>query len=78
MYEHNASPFLYIQDLTSSIDAGCLYVEPKFLVNWFSNSPQLPIESSSSMFNQDHAAPVRCSCKLCIAVALDRPSICTA
>jgi hypothetical protein len=33
IYEHNALPFLFIQDLTSSIDAGHLYVDRKFLVN---------------------------------------------
>jgi hypothetical protein len=78
MYERNASPFLCMQDLTSSIDAGRLYVDRKFIINWFSNSPQLLIESSGSVFNQDPAAPVRFSCKLCIAVALEPPSICTA
>jgi hypothetical protein len=33
MYEHRVSPFLCIQDLTSSIEAGRLYVERKFLAN---------------------------------------------
>jgi hypothetical protein len=33
IYERRVSPFLCIQDLTSSIDAGCLYVERKFLAN---------------------------------------------
>jgi hypothetical protein len=78
MYERNASLFLCMQDLTSSIDAGRLYVDRKFLINWFSNSPQLPIESSGSVFNQDRAALVRCSCKLCIVVALEPLSIRTA
>jgi hypothetical protein len=77
IYERRVSPFLYIQDLTSSIDAGRLYVEWKFLANWFSSSPQLTIESSGKVLNQDRAAPARCSCNLCIAVALVPPSICT-
>jgi hypothetical protein len=33
IYEHRVSPFFCIQDLTSSIDDGRLYVERKFLVN---------------------------------------------
>jgi hypothetical protein len=78
IYERKASPFFCIHDLTSSIDASHLYVEQKFHANLFSNSLQLPVESSGSVFNQDHAAPVRCSCKLCIIVALVPPSICTA
>jgi hypothetical protein len=67
-----------MHDLTSSNDAGRLYVERKFLANWLSSSPQLPMESLGSVFNQDRAAPVRCNCKLYIAVALVPPSICTA
>jgi hypothetical protein len=30
------------------------------------------------LLNHDIAAPVRCSCKLCIAVSLVSPNICTA
>jgi hypothetical protein len=66
-----------MQDLTSSIDARHLYVEQKFLVNSFSSSPQLPMDSLGMVLNQDRAAPVRWSCKLCIAVALVPPSMCT-
>jgi hypothetical protein len=33
IYERKASPFFCIQDLTSSIDAGRLYVERKFCAN---------------------------------------------
>jgi hypothetical protein len=33
IYERNALPLLCIQDLTSSIDVGRLYVDWKFLVN---------------------------------------------
>jgi hypothetical protein len=33
IYERKDSPFFCIQDLTSSIDAGRLYVEQKFCVN---------------------------------------------
>jgi hypothetical protein len=55
-----------------------LYVDRKFLVNWFSSSPHLPMESSGSVLNQDRVVLVRCSFKLSIAVALDSPSICTA
>jgi hypothetical protein len=78
IYERNVSPLFCIQDLTSSIDVGRLYVDRKFLVNCSSSSPQLPMESSGSLLNQDRVAPVRCRCKLCIVVALDPPSICTA
>jgi hypothetical protein len=78
MYERRVSLFLCMQDLTSSSDAGRLYVEQNFLANWFSSSPQLPMDSMGKVLNQDRAAPVRCSCKLCIAVALVPPSICTA
>jgi hypothetical protein len=39
IYERNVSPFFYMHDLTSSIDAGHLYVDQKFLANLFSNSP---------------------------------------
>jgi hypothetical protein len=78
MYERRVSSFLCVHDLTSSSDAGRLYVERKFLVNWLSSSPQLPMESLGSVLNQDRAAPVRCNCKFCIAVALVPLSICTA
>jgi hypothetical protein len=78
IYERSVSLFFCIQDLTSSIDASRLYVDRKFLVNWFSSLPQLPMESSGSVLNQDRAAPVRYSCKLCIAVALYPTSICNA
>jgi hypothetical protein len=73
IYERNASPLFCVQDFTSSIDVGCFYVERKLLVNWFSISPQLPMESSGSLLNQDRVAPVRCSYKLCIAIALEPP-----
>jgi hypothetical protein len=33
------------------------------------------MDSFSSLLNHDLAAPVRCSCKLCIAVSLVPPSI---
>jgi hypothetical protein len=33
IYDRRVLPFLYMQDLTSSIDAGCLYVEQKILMN---------------------------------------------
>jgi hypothetical protein len=36
------------------------------------------MESLGRVFNQDCVAPVRCNCRLCIAVALIPPSICTA
>jgi hypothetical protein len=78
MYEHRVSSFLCMQDLTSSSDAGRLYVEQKFLMNWRSSSPQLPMESLGKVLNQDRDAPVRCNYKLCIAVALVPSSICTA
>jgi hypothetical protein len=78
MYERRVSSFLCMQDLTSSSDAGRLYVEQNFCVNWLSTSPQLPMESLGKVLNQDRAAPVRCSYKLCITIALVPPSICTA
>jgi hypothetical protein len=55
-----------------------LYVDLKLLVNCFVRSFQLPIVSFSSLLNHDLAAPVRCSCKLYIAVSLVPPNICTA
>jgi hypothetical protein len=78
IYERRVSPFLCMQDLTSSSDVGRLYIEWKFLANWFSSLPQLLMDSMGKVLNQDRVAPVRCSCKLCIAVALVPPSICTA
>jgi hypothetical protein len=36
------------------------------------------MESLGKVFNQDRAAPVRCNCKLYMAVALVPSSICTA
>jgi hypothetical protein len=78
MYEHRVLPFLCMQDLTSSSDAGRLYVERKSLVNWFSSLPQLLMDSMGKVLNQDRATLVRCNCKLCIAVALVPPSIYTA
>jgi hypothetical protein len=78
MYERRVSPLLCVQDLTSSRDAGRLYVERKFLANRLSSYPQLPMESLGKVLNQDRAAPVRCNCKLCIAIALVPLSICTA
>jgi hypothetical protein len=78
MFEHRVSPLFYVQYLTSSRDAGHLYVEQKFLVNRLSSSPQLPMESLGKVLNQDLAAPVRCNFKLCIVVALVPLSICTA
>jgi hypothetical protein len=67
-----------MHDLISSRDAGRLYVERKFLANWFSSSPQLPMELLGIVFHQDRVAPVRCNYKLCMIVALVPPSICTA
>jgi hypothetical protein len=78
MYERRVLPLLCVQDLTSSRDAGRLYVEQKFLMNRLSSSPQLPMESLGKVLNQDRAVPVRCNCKLCIVVALVPSSICTA
>jgi hypothetical protein len=78
MYERRVSSFLCMQDLTSSSDVGRLYVKRKFLVNWLSSSPQLPMESLGRVLNQDRDAPVRRNCRLCIAVALVPLSIWTA
>jgi hypothetical protein len=75
IYEHNASQLLCKQDLTSSIDTGRVYVDQKLLVNCFDSSLQLPMESSGNLLNQDRAAPVRWSCRICISVALEPPSI---
>jgi hypothetical protein len=36
------------------------------------------MDSLGRVLNQDRAAPVRCNCKLCIAVALIPLSNCTA
>jgi hypothetical protein len=75
MYERSASQLFYTQAFTSSIDAGHVYVDRKLFVNCFSSLPQLPMESSGSLPNQDRNAPVRCKYKLCIAVALEPLSI---
>jgi hypothetical protein len=78
MYARKVSSRCCTHALTSSIDADRLYVDLKLLVNYFVRSSQLPIVSFSSLLNHDLAAPVRCSCKLCIAVSLVPPNICTA
>ena len=75
MYARNVSSRCCMHALTSSIDAGRLYVDLKLPVNCFVRSSQLPIVYFSSLLNHDLAAPVRCSCKLCIAVSLVPPSI---
>jgi hypothetical protein len=75
MYARNVSSRCCTHALTSSIDAGHLYVDLKLLVNCFVRSSQLPIDSFSSLLNHDLAVPVRCSCKLCIAVSLVPPNI---
>jgi hypothetical protein len=64
MYDQSDSLRWCVQALTSSIDAGCLYVELKLLVNCLVSSSQLPIVSLSSLPNHDRVAPVRWSCKL--------------
>jgi hypothetical protein len=64
-----------MQALTSSIDVGRLYVDLKLLVYYFVISSQLPIVSLSSLPNHDRAAPVRWSCRLCIVVSFEPPSI---
>jgi hypothetical protein len=77
MYERSVSPLFCTQDFTSSIDAGRVYVDRKLSVNCFSSSPQIPMESLGNLLNQDCVAPMRCSGKLCIAVALEPLSILT-
>jgi hypothetical protein len=69
IYALNVSPRCCTQALTSSMDAGRLYVDLKLLVNCFVSSSQLPIVSFPSFLNHDLDAPVRCNCKLCIAVS---------
>jgi hypothetical protein len=78
MYDLSVSLRYCIQALTSSIDVGRLYVDLKLLVNCFVSLSQLPIVSLSNLLNHDRAAPMRWSCKLCIAVSFDPPSILTA
>jgi hypothetical protein len=78
MYDLSVSLRCYTQALTSSIDAGRLYVDLKLLVNCFVSSSQLPIVSLSNLLNHDRATSVRWSCKLCIAISFDPPSILTA
>jgi hypothetical protein len=75
MYACSVSSRYCTHVLTSSIDAGHLYVDLKLLVNCFVGSSQLPIDSISSLLNHDLAAPVKCSCKLCIVVSLVPPNI---
>jgi hypothetical protein len=77
MYARNVSSRCCTHALTSSIEAGCLYVDLKLLVNCFVRSSQLPMISFSSLLNHDLAALVRCSYKLCIVVSLVPPNICT-
>jgi hypothetical protein len=67
-----------ISPSAASSTSGRLYVDLKLLVNCFVSSSQLPIVSFSNLLNDDLAAPVRCSCKLCIAVSLVPPNIFTA
>jgi hypothetical protein len=73
MYDLSVSLRCYMQALTSSIDAGRLYVDLKLLVNCFVSSSQLLIVSLSSLPNHDRAAPVRWSYRLCIAVSFEPP-----
>jgi hypothetical protein len=75
MYARSVLSRYYTHALTSSIDAGHLYVDLKLLINCFVRSSQLPIDSFSSLLNHDLATSVRCSCKLCIAVSLVPPNI---
>jgi hypothetical protein len=78
MYDLNVSLRCCMQALTSSIDAGRLYVHLKLLVNYLVSSSQVPIVSLANLLNHDRAAPVRWSCKLCIAISFEPPSILTA
>jgi hypothetical protein len=71
MYERSDLSLFCVQSLSSSIYVGRLLVDLKLLVNCFSSSFQLPMDSSGNLLSQDRAAPVRCSYKLCIAVALE-------
>jgi hypothetical protein len=77
MYDLSVPLCYCTQALTSSIDAGHLYVDLKLLVNCFVSSSQLPIVSLSGILNHDRAAQVRWSCRLCIVVSFDPPSILT-
>jgi hypothetical protein len=78
IYVLNVTLHCCMQALTSSMDAGRLYVNLKLLVNCFVSSSQLPIVSFSNLLNHDLAASVRCNCKLCIAVSLVPSNIFTA
>jgi hypothetical protein len=78
IYDLSVSLRCYTQALTSSIDAGRMYVDLKLLVNCFVSSSQLPIVPCSNLLNHNLAVPVRCSCKLCIAVSFVPPNIFTA
>jgi hypothetical protein len=78
MYDLSVSLRCCMQALTSSIDAGRLYVDLKLLMNYLVSSSQIPIVSLSSLLNHDRAAPVRWSCRLCINVSFEPPSIRTA
>jgi hypothetical protein len=56
MYERSVSPLFCTQAFTSSIDAGCVYVDRKLFVNCFSSSPLLLMELSGNLLYQDRAA----------------------
>jgi hypothetical protein len=78
MYERCVSPDFWVQALSSSVDAGLLFVDLKLPMNCLARSSQLPIVSFSSLPNHDRAAPVRCNYRVCIAVSFEPPSIFTA
>jgi hypothetical protein len=59
MYDLSVLLHCCMQTLTSSIDAGRLYVDLKLLVNCLVSSSQVPIVSLSSLLNQDRVALVR-------------------
>jgi hypothetical protein len=71
MHERSVPPYFCVHALSSSVDAGLLYVDLKLPINYFASSSQLPIVSFSSLPNHDHAAPMRCSCRLCIVVSFE-------
>jgi hypothetical protein len=77
IYDLSVSLCCCTHALTSSIDVGHLYVDLKLLVNYFVSSSQLPIVPLSNLLNHDLAAPVRCNCRLCIAVSFVPPNILT-
>jgi hypothetical protein len=72
-YARIGSPGRCTHIRNSSVDAGRLKVDLKLRMNLSCNLFQLPMDSSGNFRSQDLADPLKCNCKLCMAVAFEPP-----